>query len=184
MKSASLDSARECLARAKAEHANMKAADSFEKMEAAWTNFLLMSNRVYARIEQGAKGNGTSFGWYGTKKHERRKDPLLSYIKNARDADEHGIERVTGRDYGSTQVRFPEGATITSGTMSHGNIDIQLAEPRPVEVTFNGPSVKLVEVTNYGDKYQPPGNTDPVAVAELFLNHLEALIAEAAALAK
>jgi hypothetical protein len=161
----------------------MKAADSFEKMEAAWTNFLLMGNRVYARLEQGAKGNGTSFGWYGKKKHERRKDPLLSYIKNARDADEHGMERVTCRDYGNMQIRFPEGATITQGTMSYGNVNLQLAEPKPVEVKFNGPSVKLIEVTNYGDKYQPPGTTDPVAAAELFLNHLDALIVEAGALA-
>jgi len=182
MKKAAIDSARECLARARAEHETMRVADSFEKMEAAWTNFLLMGNRVYVRLEQGAKGNGVSFGWYGKKKHERRKDPLLSYIKNARDADEHGIERVTGRDYGNTQVRFPEGATVTGGTMSHGNIDIQLTEPRPVEITFTGPSVKLIEVTNYGDKYQPPGNTDPLAVGELFLNHLDALITEAEAL--
>ena len=38
----------------------MKTADSFEKMEAAWTQFLLMSNRVYIRLEHGAKGNGVT----------------------------------------------------------------------------------------------------------------------------
>jgi hypothetical protein len=162
MKKTAVDSARECLDRAKSEYANMKAANSFEKMECAWTNFLLMGNRVYVRLELGAKGNGTSFGWHGRKKHERRKDPLLSYVKNAR----------------------PEGATLTGGTMSYGQIDIQLTEPKPVEVTFNGPSVKLVEVINHGDKYKPPGSTDPIVVAELFLNHLDALIAEAATLAE
>jgi hypothetical protein len=178
MKKIAVDSARECLTRARTAYDSMKAANNFGSMEAAWTDFLLMSNRVYVRLEQGAKGNGTSFGWFGKKKHERRTDKLLSYVKNARDADEHGLDRITHRDPGGVGVNFPEGTTVKRGMVGGGRIEFELDEPRPVEIKFVGPSVKLIEVTNYGDKYGPP-DSNPLIVAEAFLNHLEALIGEA-----
>ena len=43
MKKIAIDAARECLDRAKVAYDSMRAADSFEKMEAAWTDFLLFS---------------------------------------------------------------------------------------------------------------------------------------------
>jgi len=178
MKKIAIDAAREWLDRAKVAYDSMRAADSFEKMEAAWTDFLLFSNRVYARLEQGAKGNGTSFGWYGRKKHERRKDKLLSYVKNARDADEHGLERITKREPGTIGVKFPEGAVVTGGVVEEGRIEFELAHPRPVEVRIDGASIKLIEVSNSGDKYEPT-DTNPLVVADSLIGHLEGLIAEA-----
>lgn len=179
MQRSAVHAARDCLARARSAHDRLRAADSFAKSEAAWTDLLVMGNRVYARLEQGAKGNGSSFGWFGEKKHQRRKDKLLSYVKNERDADEHGLAQVTVRNLGTTTIEFPKGAVV-SGTYDKGDLNLTLAEPRPVEVTIRGPHIQLAPVTNHGDRYDPP-DSSPIAVAETFLAQLESIIGEAEA---
>jgi hypothetical protein len=52
----------------------------------AWSDFLLATASIYFKLEQGAKGNGPSEGWYGRKKHERKADPLLSYLHRCEDS--------------------------------------------------------------------------------------------------
>jgi hypothetical protein len=107
MKRASIEAARNSLERAKTALGAMQNADSFEKLEEAWSDFLTVANRVYTKLEQGAKDKGTHKSWFGRKKHERRQDPMLKYIKNARDVDEHGLARITERTPGGIGVNFP-----------------------------------------------------------------------------
>jgi hypothetical protein len=66
-------------------------------IETLWENFLIAANGIYSKLERGAKTNGKSKAWYGRKKHERKNDPLLSYLHHARNAAEHGIQRITSR---------------------------------------------------------------------------------------
>jgi hypothetical protein len=186
MNKTAVEGARSCLDRAKAAVTAMEYADSFDKMEDAWTDFLVMGNRVYTRLEQGSKTDGKSVAWFGRKKHERRKDPLLRYIKNARDADEHGLEKVTERQPGSIGVKLGGGEPVhvEEGHIISGPSGVDMSfklrdSAAPVSISVNPASVRLVEVTNYGDKYQPPGSTNPIAVAQKAVTFLEALIAEA-----
>jgi len=189
--------ARNCLERAKEGVSSMKRADSLEKMEAAWTDFLVMANRVYVKLEQGAKNGNTSEPWFERKKHARRSDPLLSYIKNARDTDEHGLMQITERTPGQISGRVTEG-TIWSGhvksTPESAEILLHSDDPS-ASATFQitSPNVKLVDVVNRGVRYGAPTThlgqpipdplpnsyPHPVPVAELAIAHLEALIAEA-----
>lgn len=60
-----------------------------------WTDFLLALNAVYTSLEQGAKSSPQSRQWFGGKKRERRQDPLLRYLHQARNADEHGLAPVS-----------------------------------------------------------------------------------------
>jgi hypothetical protein len=50
MNKATVTAARECLDRAKAALTAMEGADSLDKMEAAWTDFLTMTNRIYNMV--------------------------------------------------------------------------------------------------------------------------------------
>jgi hypothetical protein len=137
MDKAAVEAAQQCIELAEAAIHAMENADTFKKLEVGWSEFLTWANRAYVKLEQGSKTDKRSTHWFAEKKHERRKDPLLKYVKNARDADEHGLKRVTEREQGG------------------------------------------VEVTNYGDKYQPPGDDDPITVARKFTDHLKALVSEA-----
>lgn len=85
------------LARAQVALTDLKAADNFRDAERAWTDFLLAANTFFAKLEQGAKSNGRSNAWFGRKVKQRKDDPVLRYLKAARNSDEHGIERVTER---------------------------------------------------------------------------------------
>lgn len=199
MDKSAIVAARSCLERAKEALSSMQNADSFEKMEVAWSDFLTMSNRVYTKLEQGAKTVGKSNAWFGRKKHERRQAPLLKYIKNARDADEHGLDRITERTPGGIGINFPgrDRVAIKHARIGGGKIELETEDPTtPIAVTIIPASVKLVEVTNHGDRYQPPtthkeqaiprihptAHPNPIVVAQLAISHLTELIAEAEAL--
>lgn len=88
--------ASEHLARAAALR-GVENAHTLTEIEAARSDFLVAANRVFSKLEQGAKTNGTSKGWFGRKKHDRRTDPALRYVHHARNADEHRLKKVTER---------------------------------------------------------------------------------------
>jgi hypothetical protein len=190
MNKVGVDAARTSLEQAKAAIAAMERADTLAKMEAAWSDFLIKANRVYTKLEQGAKANGSSYGWFGRKKNEQRKDPLLSYVKNARDADEHGLKQVTARHSHEIGIGAAPGQTVAinepitlRNTEEGSTVEFGPSGPPPgLVVQFFPPGVRLVEVANRGVKYQPPGDTNPTSVAKKAAAHLEALVAEADAL--
>src|SRR4051812_42662853 len=119
--------AQQCLERAKQNLDTFESAATYQKMEESWAHFLTMANRVYVKLEQGSKISGPSKGWFGRKKHERRSDPLLAYVKNARDADEHGLQNVTDRTPASLGVKFPTATNdnpvrVKSGVVKSGPV--------------------------------------------------------------
>jgi hypothetical protein len=78
---------------------------------------------VFTKLEQGAKSHPKSQPWSGPVKHQRRTDALLQYIHQARNSDEHGIQRITDRKIG-VQVRGAPGAgeyglaSMTTGSLT------------------------------------------------------------------
>jgi hypothetical protein len=55
----------------------LKTAMNYEEAEEAWSDFLQAASTIYSKFEQGSKSKGSSAGWFGLKKKERRSDPLL-----------------------------------------------------------------------------------------------------------
>src|SRR5690554_4837888 len=95
MKRPAVEKARARLSRASESLSLIEASDSYESFQSAWTDLLIHLNSVYSILEQGSRGNGKSEAWFGRKKNERRTDPLLQYVHQARNSDEHGIEPIT-----------------------------------------------------------------------------------------
>ena len=68
---------------------------SFSEYEAAWRDFLGRIERVWTKIEAAMS---QVEGWQSVQSRvvaERRNDPLLSYVVQARNVDEHTIQDVT-----------------------------------------------------------------------------------------
>jgi hypothetical protein len=176
----------------------LKAADSYETAEEAWSDFLQAASTIYSKLEQGSKSKGTSAGWYGRKKKERKDDQLLRYLHYARNSDEHGIERVAARggnqrdaitnhplkfnerrEYTIAEVRDPK-----TGEVKHTNLKAWLY----------GPSLVMIRVHDrrFNDHCDPPtehlGNkidlddNSLVGIAKLGVAYLKALVAEAESL--
>lgn len=74
MDKTAVSASRDNLKRAEAALHEIEAAQTLPEVEIAWSDFLVAANRVFSKLEQGAKTNGRSSAWYGRKKHERRTD--------------------------------------------------------------------------------------------------------------
>lgn len=149
--------------------------DDIERFRELWYIFLAAAKNVWTVLEQGSKASPQSKQWFGGKKNVRRADPLLQYMFEARNDDEHGLqfmgEHVPGRITGSRRVETPEGPAI-------------LIEGIP-------PHIKLVAVRGRGGriiqpptehKGQPLSDNSPHKLAALCLAYLSSLVIEAAAL--
>ena len=110
MKQESVDAARKEFDHAGAELSSMKVAASPQDLDVTWSRFLVRANRVFTKLERGAQ-EGSCKGWFDRVKHCRRTDPLLKYIHQARDADEHGIERITKQTLAMLKAAVP-GETV------------------------------------------------------------------------
>lgn len=189
------------LERAKCAASRLGGSTNIQQQKDAWSDFLMATSSIYSKLEQGAKVSGSSKGWFGRKKAERRNDPLLRYIHHARDVDHHGLCEVTAvADQGvalaygdefilSYSVENPE-AEIKGGTTHFFSLDGEQFEP-PTLVAYEK-ELGLVTVTHevYHDRFEPPfehlgkqiRNPTPTIVADMAIDYLEALIEEAAKL--
>lgn len=71
--------------------AELKASTAFDDFSDCWYVVLTASKNIYTVLEQGAKISPQSRQWFGAKKQERKDDPLLQYMFEARNDDEHGL---------------------------------------------------------------------------------------------
>lgn len=181
-----LDKARESLAR-------VEASRNFAEFGSAWTDFLIATNSIHSILEQGAKSNPRSRQWYGGKKNERRKDALLSYLHQARNADEHGIEPITVLKPG--QITLTSSGSIALQSLIINNDGTVAAEFVPYSegahpvVKAEPASAVLISVIDerFGNRFDPPtehlgaalSDTSPMTVARAGLAYHVALVEEA-----
>lgn len=156
----------------------MENATTIAQAERGWSEFLLAVASIYAKLEQGAKGNGVASGWFGRVKKERKDDHLLSYLHHARNSDEHSIDDITiVRDY---SYRLRERKSEERGYRTF------TVETRPQ------PSWVLLPVRDnrYNDEFHPPGwhmgaaliDESPLNVAKVGFDYIAKLIDTAEAL--
>jgi len=177
---AKLDRAREALSA-------MRQFPDCTVIERHWPDFLMAANGVYSKLEQGAKASGTSKAWFGRKKHERKIDPLLSYIHHARNTEEHGLGNLTKRIAKGVHVLNAKKVIFTS--YRHAQLHDTPSDGKFIPIN---PEVCLVRVHDdrYNDSFDPPethlGNrlpdVTPVGVADAAVVYLQALILEAQAI--
>ncbi len=148
---------------------DLASADHFAEIERHWSAFLVAAGRVYTKLEQGSKANSKCSAWWGRKLHERRSEELLAYIWHARNADEHGLSKVTQKHPGSFNLTKPPDGR------GYGE----------VEVVY--PHIQLVDVVDRGVRFPVPqtsrgqqiNNPHPNNVGLLALMELEVLLKEA-----
>jgi hypothetical protein len=156
---AAIEQANQRLSKAERALDELVAATNFRDAESAWVDFLIAASSIYAKLEQGAKGNKKSEPWFGRKKNERKTDPLLSYLHHARNSSEHGIELTVGetppnRDGLGRQLKFNERTEL---------FDYQAHDPKTGELKaegkalFAGPTLTPIHVKDRsGNIYDPP----------------------------
>lgn len=140
--------------------AHLKDSKTFDEFERAWTSLLANLNTVYTALEQAAKSGPKSRQWFGGKKRQRRKDPLLGYFHQARNSDEHGIEQITAREHGALAIGRRGEETHIESAIFDGTRTKIILHPTSTGTTVSliPDRVRLLPVidTRFGDKFDPP----------------------------
>jgi hypothetical protein len=193
---AAVEKAKRRLAKAEAclERIN-RPQDSHAAFQELWGDFLLAVAGIYTVLEQGAKVSPQSRQWFGGKKRERGSDPLLQYLHQARNADEHGIAPITNMLSGRARVVSDPGARVVTTEVTEQALHIDYKPgAHAIEIEMVQPRIRLAPVTDarFNDKFDPPtehlGNPladqSPLNVAQLGLVYVRALVEDAERMAK
>lgn len=174
--------------------------DDTTAFQAHWLDFVIQWKGTYTKIQQAAKETPQETQWFGTVTKERKADPLLRYLFEARNDGEHPEEgllpRHPARHYPQL-TKFVPDRDITNPKLAFD------AKGRLVKVTDQdgndvggiGPTIPaesiLLEVTerDHTKKVPPPRShlgqpmePKPRLAAELGLRWLETLVAKAEAM--
>jgi hypothetical protein len=158
----------------------------FDRQEDAWWTFLLAADQVYQKLLSGSRNDPRARQWFGGKERERSDDPLLKYVHQARNADQHGLSPSTKRTK-MTLVAVHGCEVICDGG---GNVlELKATVGVPMEARAVPPEIKLIPVRNRGVEFDPPGehlgqpliDGSPAEVATAAICHLRRLIEDAAA---
>jgi hypothetical protein len=160
-----------------------------------WTDFLIHWKGTYSKVQQAAKDTPQELQWFGGVNRERKQDPLLRWLFEARNDEEHGLvssavnlpHRVTFRPHNDAvahALRVNPDGSIRALDENGNEIAADYGHPQP-------PESKLNEVTEYDGKRKvaPPTahqgqsiEPKPLIAAKLGLCWLESLVATAEAL--
>ncbi|MCX5544440.1 hypothetical protein M3A49_34105 [Paraburkholderia sp. CNPSo 3076] len=166
----------------------MGAAKSLDEFEESWKEFLgrieRVWNKAYSHFDKSPKWNG----WKGKYEKARKNDPLLSYLVNARGADEHTVNEITDRDPGGFAINAADrNLPLRIGEMAikGGNVFVKDAEN--MRIDFIPRRTKLLPIVNRGREYPVPhehlGNpvdpSDVIALAGLAAAYYEAMLEKA-----
>lgn len=138
----------------------MEASEDLEAFERHWQDFLHRLERVWIKCMAQYKSSSRWQGWSGKIVGLRRNDPLLSYLKNARDADQHTLSAIT--------VRSPSELTLTAGGPQGRALIKRLTIDRDGKLLMEGDGVlnvlfrpehtRLLPVVNRGRTYPVPSS--------------------------
>jgi hypothetical protein len=162
---------------------------SFAEFEQVWCDFLIAGNSIHSILEKGARSSVQCRQWFGGKKRERAGDELLSYMHQARNAEEHGLEAVTALSPGAIELGTKGELRAESISFGPDGIKVVPLPGVPIPYRIRPPRIVLKTVTDdrYGSSFPPPGthlgraipNPSPIPVGKAWLAYLEALVREA-----
>jgi hypothetical protein len=160
-----------------------------------WQDYLVQWKGTYMKVQQAAKTTPQERQWFGAVNTFRRRDPLLRWLYEARnDEEHHGLTDSAIRKPGETVFQILKGGP-GRGQIRFGPDGLEMIDPDTGEtigrlVSDTPPTACLQEVTEKdGQRKVPPPashldqpmSPDPKVAAFLGLRWLEALLRDAEA---
>ena len=170
----------------------MAGATDLTDFQQAWQDFLFRIERAWEGAERSLRGQKGFQQWFKPYADLRRKDPLLRFLRQARNAETHGISDTVGkplelllRDKYGRQFDFRGAhATLKNGLLS---IDIKSFHlPHDFDVSVVPTTPVLVKFKNRGEWYNPPtthlktplNSSHPIDIARFGLSFYRAFVEE------
>ena len=177
---------QEELSRARDLVAAMKGSGTLSELEDHWKEYLGRLERVWFKAFAHYKRSPKWQGWQARFEKERKNDPLLSYLRNARGADEHTVSDIVEHQQSHIAiVPGEQGGTIRNLRINGG---VYTADTTgTVGVVFNPARIRLLPVVNRGVTFDVPrkhqdnalNSENVVSVAEAGLRYYEKFLNEA-----
>jgi hypothetical protein len=155
----------------------MTTASSLGEYEEYWKEFLHNLERSWNKLTSHLKRSPKYQGWVERGKTEklRRQDQLLSYLVNARGAEEHSVADISKQQPGGIGINPAFGNSLHINKLEINNGQIHIDSDQPIRIDFIPGKVELLSVENRGRTYDIPsqhiGNdiktNDPVEIAKL-----------------
>jgi hypothetical protein len=177
-----LDAARQAIDR-------MRRAQSVFEFEQAWQDYLGRVERAWNKTKD-VFSEDSYVPWRGRHQHVGNSDPLLRYLKQARDAEKHTVGETISKEPGGIGINASSGDSlyIEQMTIDRGKVTIKGAKPG-IAVTVFPERAKLFPAVSRGVTTRPPeehlghpiSSTNPVVVAEAGLAYYEGMVKDAMA---
>lgn len=180
-----------------------RSAHEFSDFASHWASFLIHTGSILNALDRGSNSTPQGRQWYGGVKRAGRADPLISYMHQARNVEEHGAEPTSENSPTSLSIGHGGEAvyieSMTIGPELFRNPKAYLkgrvwnpdtGEMPSIIHHAGGPALKPVKDERFGNIFNPPtehegkplSDLSPVGVAEAYLRSLERTIAQAAAI--
>ncbi len=135
----------------------MKSAPDFDQFEAAWREVLNCIEKCWVKAERSCQSIRPKFEpWQATYHRLRKKDMLLRYLKQARDADNHSIQDLTRIEPGSRRISHVNSRGGHIKKMEIRNGQITHYEGDPIVMEYVPARLVAVPIKNGGEWFNPP----------------------------
>jgi hypothetical protein len=153
----------------------MREAQTLDEFEEQWKEYLGRLERVWNKSSNHFGRSPKWSGWKGRYEGLRKTDALLSYLVNARGADEHSVNEITEREGQSMTINAAFGNSLHIESMTNINGRLAIRSSQPFRISFLPTRTKLLPITNRGRLYAIPTQhqgkavdpADVLALAEL-----------------
>ncbi|MBC7622204.1 MAG: hypothetical protein H7232_02330 [Aeromicrobium sp.] len=165
----------------------MKTSATLPELEDNWKEYLGRLERVWFKAFAHYKKSPKWHRWQEHFEKERKDDPLLSYLRNARGADEHTVADIVEQTPGLIEIVPGElGGTVARVQITSNGV-VTAETTGTAGVVFNPARIKLLPIVNRGVTFGVPtrhqGITlnpeNIVSVAEVGLHYYEKFLNEA-----
>lgn len=168
----------------------MKSSKTLDEYEENWRNFVTNLEKIWIKSERECLEFKNKFQpWQGKFKNERRIDPLLKYVKNARDVETHSIQEIVEKKDGYTTVNpldRNKPLEIKNLLIADGKISFSESS-QPLIVKHHSAKIIAIPFRNQGVVYLPPefhrgrrllDKSNPIEIAQLAINYYENYLSE------
>ena len=137
----------------------MTKSDSIEDLEDEWKNYLNAIEKCWVKTERSCQHVRNKFQpWQGNFAKERKKDPLLKYIKHARNSDQHTIQESMEKKDASSSMYVEGGPGVThieQLEIKNGKL-VEYKGNKPLIIENLPNRVELLRVKDGNKTYNPP----------------------------
>lgn len=135
----------------------MSSASNLEDYEEHWKEFLHKLDRGFNKLKDLYKNDKRVKRVIDSINTARNSDPLIAYLMQARNTDEHSMRQITEKVDGYTKITGGlGGGKIIGGVIEGGKYPDNFLFEGNLDIQFKIECLQIVSVVNQGSQYDPP----------------------------